>query len=159
MYKWPPEQCPPRPVSVKIHSQLAVPAWLLQIGAAKAASHDMDQTTPGWTERVVAPDACHTMSDLRAQIDRLDRALVRLIAERQGYIERAAEIKEARDTVRDEAQIADVIAKVLDEAGRARLSAEIAGPVWRELVERSIAHEFAAFDARPRAGKAAHPPR
>ncbi len=100
---------------------------------------------------MVAPEACRTMPDLRAQIDRLDSTLVRLIAERQRYIERAAEIKETRDTVRDEARIADVIAKVLDEAGRAGLSPAIAEPVWRELVERSIAHEFVAFDARKKA--------
>jgi len=114
----------------------------------------MDQTTPGWPGREVAPEACHTMPQLRAQIDRLDRTLVRLIAERQRYIERAAEIKETRDTVRDEARIEDVVAKVLDEAGRAGPSPEIAEPVWRMLVERSIAHEFAAFDAR---GKAQRP--
>lgn len=119
----------------------------------------MDQTTPGWPGRVVAPEACHTMPELRAQIDRLDRALVRLIAERQRYIERAAEIKETRDTVRDEARIEDVIAKVLDEAGRAGLSSEIAEPVWRLLVERSIAHEFVAFDARRNGPRTAQRPR
>ncbi|MBU6444299.1 MAG: chorismate mutase [Alphaproteobacteria bacterium] len=111
----------------------------------------MDQTTSGWSGREVAPAACRTMPELRAQIDRLDRVLVRLIAERQRYIERAAEIKETRDTVRDEARVEDVIAKVLDEAGRAGLSPAIAEPVWRLLVECSIAHEFAAFDARPKA--------
>ncbi len=89
---------------------------------------------------------CLTMADLRRQIDRLDRALVGLMAERQAYIERAAQIKARRDDVRDEARIADVVAKVLAEAERKGLSAAIAEPVWRLLVERSIAHEFAAFD-------------
>ena len=99
---------------------------------------------------VIAPAQCRTMPELREQIDRLDRALVALVAERQRYIERAVEIKPDRAHVRDEARIADVISKVLTEARRAGLSAAIAEPVWRMLVEQSIAHEFAAFDQRSR---------
>ena len=97
-----------------------------------------------------APAECRTMPELREQIDRLDRALVALVAERQRYIERAAQIKQDRALVRDEARIADVISKVLAEARRAGLSEAIAEPVWRTLVERSIAHEFVAFDQRSR---------
>jgi isochorismate pyruvate lyase len=98
----------------------------------------------------VAPEECRTMPELRAQIDRLDRALVALMADRQRYIERAARLKPARSQVRDEARIEDVIAKVLAEARNAGLDAKIAEPVWRLLVERSIAHEFVAFDQRSR---------
>jgi isochorismate pyruvate lyase len=90
---------------------------------------------------------CRTMADIRAQIDRLDRALVGLLAERQRYVERAGTIKPDRNAVHDDARIEAVLAKVLAEAGRVGLSAEIAGPVWRELIARSIAHEFTVFDA------------
>jgi isochorismate pyruvate lyase len=93
------------------------------------------------------------MTELRAEIDRIDRALVKLLSERQRYIERAAEIKSDRVAVRDEVRIEDVIAKVLDEALKAGLSAEIAEPVWRTLVERSIALEFQAFDAKTQRSK------
>lgn len=96
----------------------------------------------------VAPDGCRTLVELRVQIDRLDRILVRLLAERQGYIERAAEIKTDRTAIRDKARIEDVLSKVLAEAARAGLATDIATPVWRTLVERSIVHEFAAFDAK-----------
>ena len=94
------------------------------------------------------PENCRDMPTLRREIDRLDRALVAMLAERQRYIERAAVIKQDRGRVRDEARIEDVIAKVVAEARRVGLSPEIAEPVWRELVERSIAHEFMAFDAK-----------
>ena len=76
------------------------------------------------------------------------RALRRRLCERQRYIERAAEIKSNRTDVRDEARVKDVIAKVLAEARRTGLSADIAEAVWRTLVERSIAHEFDAFDGK-----------
>ena len=97
---------------------------------------------------IVPPKACADMAGLRAQIDRLDRALVALMAERQTYIERAAEIKTDRAVVHDDARIEDVVAKVLAEAKRAGLSAAIAEPVWRTLIARSIAREFEMFDAK-----------
>jgi isochorismate pyruvate lyase len=93
-----------------------------------------------------APEQCRDMAELRAEIDRLDRALVAMLAERQGYIERAAEIKQDRNIVRDEARIEDVVAKVLVAARKAGLDPKIAEPVWRTLIERCIAHEFDRFD-------------
>lgn len=91
---------------------------------------------------------CRTMDEVRLEIDRIDRALVALLAERQGYVEQAGRIKPARAAVRDAARIEDVVAKVLAEARRTGLAPEIAEPVWRLLIERSIAHEYDVFDAR-----------
>ena len=88
------------------------------------------------------------MAQVRDGVDRLDRALVALIAERARYMEAAARIKPGRDAVRDGARIEDVVAKVLAEAKRADLPAMIAEPVWRELIERSIQYEFQIFDER-----------
>lgn len=96
----------------------------------------------------VAPQECADMTALRAQIDRVDRALVALIAERTGYIARAAVIKQRRDTVHDGARIEDVVAKVKATAQAAGVPVEIVEPVWRELIARSIAHEFKKFDAK-----------
>lgn len=84
---------------------------------------------------------CRTMEEVRFEVDRLDRALVRLIAERQTYMEAAARIKPARDQVRVPWRIEDVVAKVLVEAEKNGLSKRIAEPVWRELIERCIEHE------------------
>jgi isochorismate pyruvate lyase len=93
------------------------------------------------------------MPEVRDEIDRLDRELVKLLSERQRYIERAAEIKSDRAAVRDEERINDVVGKVLKEARRAGLSVEIAEPVWRTLVDRSIAYEFKKFDERAQRSK------
>ena len=87
------------------------------------------------------------MAELRVEIDRLDQRLVELLSQRQRYIERAAEIKAYRHEIRDEARIADVLAKVMAAAKQAGLSTEIAAAVWRELMERSIALEMARYEA------------
>jgi isochorismate pyruvate lyase len=99
------------------------------------------------------PGRCEKLAEIRAEIDRIDRALVKLLSERQRYIERAAEIKSDRSAVRDEVRVEDVIAKVLAEARKAGLDGEIAEPVWRTLVERSIAFEFKAFDEKGQRSK------
>ena len=94
------------------------------------------------------PDACDSMTELRAAIDTLDARLVALLAVRQAYIERAAQLKTDRGQVRDAERIEDVVAKVVAEGRKTGLSAEIAEPVWRTLIEASIRHEFDAFDRR-----------
>jgi len=103
------------------------------------AFDDLDKRTP--------PADCTTMAEVRDGVDRLDRALVALISERARYMEAAARIKPSRDIVRDEDRIEDVVAKVRAEAEKAGLPVSIAEPVWRELVERSIAYEFDVWDA------------
>ena len=93
------------------------------------------------------PEDCMTMIDVREGVDELDRELVRLLVTRQGYMHAAARIKPNRDAVYDSPRIEDVVAKVLTEAKDKGLSADIAEPVWRKLIERCIAHEFSVYDA------------
>ena len=93
------------------------------------------------------PQDCHTMAQVRQGVDALDRELVRLLVIRQGYMHAAARIKPNREAVYDAERIEDVVAKVLDEAKTQGLSADIAEPVWRKLIERCIAHEFETWDA------------
>lgn len=93
-----------------------------------------------------APEACVSMAEVRQGVDALDRALVTLLAERQRYMDAAARIKATRETVRDEARIEEVVAKVKASARQAGLSEAIAEPVWRLLIERCIAHEFEVWD-------------
>jgi isochorismate pyruvate lyase len=92
------------------------------------------------------PAECMTMAQVRQGVDALDRLLVEVLAERQGYMDAAARIKPDRTAVRDAARIEEVVAKVKAQAREAGLSEEIAEPVWRLLIERCIAHEYDAWD-------------
>ena len=89
---------------------------------------------------------CTSMADIRREIDRVDRALVRLLAQRLTYIERAGHIKSSREAVRDEARIKDVLAKVKASCAKEQFPYTIAEPVWRQLMEGCIAHEFVVYD-------------
>jgi isochorismate pyruvate lyase len=91
---------------------------------------------------------CTTMDEVRAEIDRIDRAVVALLVERMGFIEAAGHIKADRDAVRDEARKADVLAKVAAEAARLGFPPALARAVYDVLVEGSIAHEFVVWDGK-----------
>ncbi len=86
------------------------------------------------------------MTEVRAGVDALDRALVTLLAERQRYMDAAARIKPSRDVVHDDARIEDVVAKVKASARAAGLSEAIAEPVWRTLIDCCIAYELTVWD-------------
>ncbi len=90
---------------------------------------------------------CADMAEVRAEIDALDHAIVALLADRLHYIDEAARLKQSRDQIRDEARIADVLAKVQAEAERLGADPKVIAAAYRVLVEASIAHEFEVFDA------------
>ena len=96
--------------------------------------------------QILAPEDCQTMSEVRAGVDALDQALVRLIARRYGYMDAAARIKTNRNVVRDEARKT----QVLDNAERAArdlgLPTADVRALWDVLVESSIAYELRAWD-------------
>ncbi len=93
-------------------------------------------------------ETAETMADVRYEIDRIDRVLVAILAERQSFMNAAARIKPNRDAVRDEWRIEDVVTKVLEACEKEGLSKAIAEPVWRTLIDRCIAYEFASYDDR-----------
>jgi len=106
----------------------------------------LEQESRTVSETVLDPGACRTMADVRAGVDALDRQLVALLAQRQGYMDAAARIKSDRKTVRDDVRVEEVIARVNAAAREAGLSELIAEPVWRTLIDRSIAYEFEKWD-------------
>ncbi|KQN39628.1 chorismate mutase [Sphingomonas sp. Leaf407] len=99
------------------------------------------------TTKILPPADCTTMAEVRAGVDSLDRELVALLARRFGYMDAAARIKPDRGAVRDEARKAQVIANARAAAVAAGAPEAAIGELWEALVEASIAHELARFDA------------
>ncbi|WP_344707338.1 chorismate mutase [Sphingomonas swuensis] len=93
------------------------------------------------------PEDCTTMAEVRAGVDAIDRAMVALLRRRFGFMDAAARIKPTRDAVRDEDRKAEVLANVEREAQRLGVSTELTARLWEDLIETSIAHELARWDA------------
>lgn len=85
---------------------------------------------------------------MRSAIDAIDRDIVALLGRRMRWIEAAARIKPDRAAVRDQWRKDDVHAKVQAEAERHDFPPELLRDIYEILMEGSIAHEFAVFDAR-----------
>jgi isochorismate pyruvate lyase len=82
------------------------------------------------------------MADIRAEIDRIDEALVRLFAERAGYIDRAAEVKAVVDLpARIEDRVEEVVRNVRRHADEQGLPPDLVEKLWRRLIDWSIARE------------------
>lgn len=97
-----------------------------------------------------SPAECRDMADLRQEIDRLDRAIVALLAARAGYVARAAELKPRRGDIVDEPRIAAVIDRVRAEAQRQGADADLVEAIYRSMIRAFIAFENEAFDRRQR---------
>lgn len=96
------------------------------------------------------PDACETKDDVRAEIDRIDHALLTLFAERHAYVTRMAQIKTDPHEARDLARIEAVIAKVRDRSLALDLDEDQAELVWRTLIDWNINYEKGIIAARRR---------
>jgi isochorismate pyruvate lyase len=88
------------------------------------------------------PAACRDMSELRIEIDRIDTALVDLIAERFGYVERAWQLKllakqEASVPWRNQ----QVIDKVRVRAAAKGLPPDLCEALWRQMIGWFIQYE------------------
>ena len=97
-------------------------------------------------EPSVDPQNCRNMTEVRAGVDAVDRALVELLVRRFGYMDAAARIKTERSAVRDEARKAQVLANVKAAAAASAIPVEIVEQLWDQLVEASIAYEFQHWD-------------
>ena len=85
---------------------------------------------------------CTSMTEIRAEIDRLDEALVKLFADRASYIDRAAEIKAEVDLpARIGSRVEEVVANVRRHAVAEGLPPDLVEKLWRRLIDWSIARE------------------
>ena len=87
------------------------------------------------------PADCDSKQDVRAEIDRIDRALIELFAQRHGYVTRMAEIKTDVHEALDPARIETVIAKVRRRAEDMGADADQAELLWRALIDWNINYE------------------
>jgi isochorismate pyruvate lyase len=88
------------------------------------------------------PKDCADLSQVRVEIDRVDTALIDLIAERFGYVERAWQIKlglgqEANVPWRNQ----QVIDKVRARAEGRGLPPDLAEALWRQMIGWFIQYE------------------
>jgi isochorismate pyruvate lyase len=87
------------------------------------------------------PEECETMDHVRVEIDRLDDALLDLVAERFTYVDRAWQLKKNPDEATVPWRIRQVIDKVEARAKERGLPPELAAALWRQMIGWFIQYE------------------
>ena len=89
-----------------------------------------------------SPAECRDLSDVRVEIDRCDKALVDMIGERFGYVERAWQIKLG---LKQEANVPwrnqQVIDRVRARASERGVPPDLCEALWRQMIGWFIQYE------------------
>jgi isochorismate pyruvate lyase len=81
------------------------------------------------------------MDEVRVEIDRLDEAIVDLIAERWGYVDRAWQLKSSPEEATVPWRIQQVIDRVREHAETKDLPPALVEALWRQLIGWGIQYE------------------
>jgi isochorismate pyruvate lyase len=81
------------------------------------------------------------MEEVRAEIDRIDAALVDLIGERFDFVDRAWQLKQSPAEARVPWRIQQVIDRVRARASEKGLPPELAEALWRQMIGWFIQYE------------------
>lgn len=87
------------------------------------------------------PKDCTNMDEVRAEIDRIDAALVDLIGERFAYVDRAWQLKRSPAEARVPWRIQQVIDRVRARASERDLPPELAEALWRQMIGWFVQYE------------------
>jgi len=97
---------------------------------------------------MTTPEHCESLAQVRAEIDRIDDALVRLLAERGGYVLAAARFKKNDDEVRAPQRVEQVIARVRALAAAHGAEPDLVERIYRELIAAFTDAEHRRWSAR-----------
>lgn len=86
---------------------------------------------------------CQSLDEVRANIDRLDRLIVPLLAERQTYVLEAARFKPTAEAVVVPARVEQVISRVTELAREAGASPEAMERIYRTIIDAMTELEVA----------------
>jgi isochorismate pyruvate lyase len=84
---------------------------------------------------------CADMEQVRAEIDRIDIALVDLIGERFNYVDRAWQLKQSPPEARVPWRIQQVINRVRARAVEKELPPELTEALWRQMIGWFVQYE------------------
>ena len=95
---------------------------------------------------------CKSIEEVRTNIDRIDRRIVALLAERGGYVRQAARFKKTTDDVKAPQRVEQVIARVTELSEELGANPSVTEKVYRAMISAFIDTELAehaALKGRP----------
>jgi isochorismate pyruvate lyase len=90
---------------------------------------------------------CKSLEEVRANIDRIDRQIVRLLSERGGYVKQAARFKKTAEDVKAPERAENVIANVRALAAELGADVLVTEKVYRTMISAFIGAELKEYNA------------
>jgi isochorismate pyruvate lyase len=90
---------------------------------------------------------CNSLEEVRANIDRIDRQIVMLLAERGCYVKQAARFKKTTEDVKAPERVEQVISNVVALAHEMGANASVTEQVYRAMVSAFIKAELNEHNA------------
>lgn len=88
---------------------------------------------------------CRSLEEVRENIDRIDDAIIKLVAERGEYVVQASAFKKDEAGVKAPNRVESVIVKVREKAEASGANADMIEFIYREMISRFIEMEIDAF--------------
>ena len=88
---------------------------------------------------------CNSLEEVRANIDRIDDEIIRLIAERGDYVRQASAYKKNEEGVKAPDRVEAVIQKVRAKAEECGASPDMVEALYREMISRFVNMEMEEY--------------
>jgi isochorismate pyruvate lyase len=102
------------------------------------------------TPQAAGGTCCQTLGEVRGNIDRIDRQIVALIAERGSYVREAARFKANPAAVEDKARVEQIIARLRALAVEDKAPPDVVEATYRALIAAYTDEERKVSEERPR---------
>lgn len=89
---------------------------------------------------------CKDLNEVRENIDRIDKEIVKLVAERSIYVSQAANFKKDAEDVKAPQRVEKIIAKMRSLANDCDLNPNIIERVYREMINCFINAELTEYE-------------
>lgn len=93
-------------------------------------------------DKLKAPAECSNMTEIRAAIDQLDRAVIALLGQRFNYVQAAAKFKTSAAAVRAPERFKAMLQQRREWAAEERLNPDAIEKLYSDLVNHFIAEEM-----------------
>jgi isochorismate pyruvate lyase len=92
--------------------------------------------------------SCSSLEEVRSNIDRIDRQIVELLAERGSYVKQVVQFKKTPGDVRAPKRAQQVMAKVKSLAAELGADASVTEQVYQTMIRSFVEAEMAALALR-----------
>jgi isochorismate pyruvate lyase len=86
------------------------------------------------------------LGEVRESIDAVDRKIIRLLAEREGYVRRAARLKETQEDVKAPDRVEEMVRNARTLAGEHGANPDVVEEVYRAMISRFVSLEMDEHD-------------